>query len=76
VLPVMDLRRQIAPRGTGGEELTQVLAVSVDGMTFGIAVEAVEETAREHAGALERALLHGRELEAQAPDPRLRGDDA
>jgi hypothetical protein len=75
VLPVMDLRRQLVPGGTSDAELTHVVAVAVDGMTFGIAAEAVEEVSRERAGAHDRAALTVLDLEALAADPRLRIDD-
>ncbi len=72
VLPVLDLRRRLVPGGETERELTHTVAVSVDGMTFGIAAEGVEETSREHAGARELAVL---DLEALAADPRLRIDE-
>jgi purine-binding chemotaxis protein CheW len=75
VLPVLDLRRQLVPGGDVGAQLTNTVAVSVDGMTFGIAAEAVEETARERPRALDAALVTVLDLEALAADPRLRIDD-
>ena len=75
VLPVMDLRRQLVPDGDRSAELTQTVAVAIDGMTFGIAAEAVEETSRERVEALDRALVTVLDLEALAADPRLRIDD-
>ena len=75
VLPVLDLRRQLVPEGNAGAELTETIAVSIDGTTFGIAAEAVEETARERVEALDRALVTVLDLEALAADPRLRIDD-
>ena len=75
VLPVMDLRRQLVPAGDASAELTDAVAVSVDGMTFAIAAEAVEETARERVEALDQALVTVLDLEALAADPRLRIDD-
>jgi purine-binding chemotaxis protein CheW len=72
VLPVMDLRRQLVPHGDASGELTRTVAVAVEGMTFGIAAEAVEETARERAQALDGALVTVLDLEALAADPRLR----
>ena len=47
------------------------MAVEIDGLTFGIAAEAVEETSRERAGAHLTVL----DLEALAADARLRIDD-
>ena len=47
------------------------MAVELDGLAFGIAAEAVEETSRERAGALLTVL----DLEALAADTRLRIDD-
>ncbi len=76
VLPVMDLRRQLVPGGATGGELAHAVAVSVDGMRFGIAAETVEETARRHAGELDGGLLTLLDLEALAADPRLRIEDA
>jgi purine-binding chemotaxis protein CheW len=75
VLPVMDLRRQLVPGGAVERELTHTVAVSVDGTTFGIAAEDVEETSRERAGARELAGLTVLDLEALAADPRLRIED-
>jgi purine-binding chemotaxis protein CheW len=75
VLPVMDLRRQLVPGGDLAGALTNTVAVSVDGMTFGIAAEAVEETARVRMAALDRALVTVLDLGALAADPRLRIDD-
>jgi purine-binding chemotaxis protein CheW len=75
VLGVMDLRSQLVPEGNRAAELTETIAVSVDGMTFAIAAEAVEETARERVEALEQALVTVLDLEALAADPRLRIDD-
>ncbi|WP_053226140.1 chemotaxis protein CheW [Solirubrobacter soli] len=72
VLPVMDLRRQLVPQGDAAAELTDTVAVSVDGVTFGIAAEAVEETTGE---TLDEALVTVLDLEALAADPRLRIDD-
>jgi purine-binding chemotaxis protein CheW len=74
VLPVMDLRRHLVPGDTAAE-LTDIVAVSVDGMTFGIAAEAVEETTRERVEALDQALVTVLDLESLAADPRLRIDD-
>jgi purine-binding chemotaxis protein CheW len=75
VLPVMDLRRRLVPGGALDRELTHTVAVSVGGMTFGIAAEDVEETSREHAGARDLAPLTVLDLEELAADPRLRIDD-
>ncbi len=75
VLPVLDLRRQLVPEGNAGAELTETIAVSIDGTTFGIAAEAVQETARERVEALDRALVTVLDLEALAADPRLRIDE-
>jgi purine-binding chemotaxis protein CheW len=75
VLPVMDLRRQLVPGGNASAELTETVAVSVEGMTFGIAAEAVEEAGRERVEALDQALVTVLDLEALAMDPRLRIDD-
>jgi purine-binding chemotaxis protein CheW len=75
VLPVMDLRRQLVPGGDATGALTNTVAVSVDGMTFAIAAESVEETARVPVEALDRALVTVLDLEALAADPRLRIDD-
>jgi hypothetical protein len=44
-------------------------------MTFAIAAESVEETARVPVEALDRALVTVLDLEALAADPRLRIDD-
>ena len=63
------------PTATCAAELTETVAVAVDGMTFGIAAEAVEETTRERAEALDQALVTVLDLEALAADPRLRIDD-
>ena len=71
VLGVMDLRDQLVAGGSREGELTHAVAVEIDGLTFGIAAEAVEETSRERAGALLTVL----DLEALAADPRLRIDD-
>jgi len=76
VLPVMDLSRQLVPGGATGGELAHAIAVSVDGMRFGIAAETVEETTRRQAGDLDGALLTLLDLEALAADPRLRIEDA
>jgi purine-binding chemotaxis protein CheW len=75
VLPVMDLRRQLVPHGDASAALTQTVAVAVDGMTFGIAAEAVEQTTRERVRDLDRDLVTVLDLEALAADPRLRIDD-
>jgi purine-binding chemotaxis protein CheW len=75
VLPVMDLRRQLIPGGVLDAALTHAVAVSVDGMTFGIAAEGVDETTRERTGANDRGALTVLDLEALAADPRLRIDD-
>jgi purine-binding chemotaxis protein CheW len=76
VLGVMDLRRQLAADAPAGA-LSHVVAVSVDGMSFGIAAEAVEETTRERAavGAVTDDLVTVLDLEAMAADPRLRIED-
>jgi purine-binding chemotaxis protein CheW len=73
-LPVLDLRRQLAPAAEGGE-LTHVVGIAAGGMTFGIAVEAVEETVRMRADELAGALLTVLDAEELAADPRLRIDD-
>ena len=75
VLPVMDLRRQLVPHGEPSAELTQTVAVAVDGLTFGIAAETVEQTTRERVQDLDRDLVTVLDLEALAADPRLRIDD-
>jgi purine-binding chemotaxis protein CheW len=75
VLPVMDLRRHLLPDGDVAAELTETVAVAIEGMTFGIAAEAVEETTRERLEALDQALVTVLDLEALAADPRLRIDD-
>jgi purine-binding chemotaxis protein CheW len=75
VLPVLDLRRQLVPQGDSGAELTDTLAVAIEGLTFGIAAESVEQTTREHPSDLERAFVTLLDLEALAADPRLRIDD-
>jgi purine-binding chemotaxis protein CheW len=76
VVPVLDLRRRLTPGDTPGE-LTHAVAVSVDGMTFAIAAEAVEETTRTPCavGGVTDDLLTVLDLEALAADPRLRIDD-
>ena len=71
VLGVMDLRETLVAGGARDGELTHAVAVEIDGLTFGIAAEAVEETSRERAGALLTVL----DLEALAADTRLRIDD-
>jgi purine-binding chemotaxis protein CheW len=71
VLPVMDLRRLLVPGGALERELTHAVAVSVDGVTFAIAAEDVEETSRERDIASSTLV----DLEALAADPRLRIDD-
>jgi purine-binding chemotaxis protein CheW len=71
VLAVMDLRETLVAGGGPAGELRHVVAVQVDGLAFGIAAEAVEETSREQAGALLTVL----DLEALAADARLRIDD-
>jgi purine-binding chemotaxis protein CheW len=71
VLGVMDLRATLVAGGTRDGELTHVVAVELDGLAFGIAAEAVEETSRERAGALLTVL----DLEALVADTRLRIDD-
>jgi hypothetical protein len=75
VLPVLDLRRQLVPEGDATPELAEAVAVSVDGMTFAIAAEAVEEATRERVEALDQGLVTVLDLEALAADPRLRVDD-
>jgi purine-binding chemotaxis protein CheW len=76
VVPVLDLHRQLAPDAERGE-LTHVVTVAVDGMTFGIAAEAVLETTRERCavGGVTGELVTVLDLEALAADPRLRIDD-
>jgi purine-binding chemotaxis protein CheW len=75
VVPVLDLRRQLVPHGDPSAELTQTVVVAIDGMTFGIAAESVEQAARERAQDLDRELVTVLDLEALAADPRLRIDD-
>ena len=71
VLGVFDLRGLLVADGRRDGELTHAVAVRTDGLTFAIAAEAVEETARERAGAQLTVL----DLEALAADARLRIDD-
>lgn len=71
VLGVMDLRETLVAGGARDGELTHVVAVELEGLAFGIAAEAVEETSRERAGALLTVL----DLEALVADTRLRIDD-
>ncbi len=75
VLPVMDLRPQLVPGGAAGDELAHIIAVSVDGMRFGIAAETVQESSRWQTGELDSGLLTLLDLEALAADPRLRIED-
>ena len=49
----MDLRRQLVPDGDVGAELTQTVAVAIEGLTFGIAAETVEQTTRERVEELD-----------------------
>ena len=72
VLGIMDLRAQLVAGASRDGELTHAVAVQIDGLAFGIAAEAVEETSRERAGALLTVL----DLEALAANGRLRIDDA
>ena len=58
--------------GARDEELTHAVAVEIDGLTFAIAAEAVEETT---ARALRARSLTVLDLEALAADARLRIDD-
>lgn len=71
VLAVMDLRETLVAGGSREGALTHAVAVEFDGLAFGIAAEAVEETSRERAGALLTVL----DLEPLAADARLRIDD-
>jgi purine-binding chemotaxis protein CheW len=71
VLGVFDLRGLLVAHGTREGELTHAVAVAIDGLTFAIAAEAVEETRRERAGA-NLTLL---DLDGLAADARLRIDD-
>ncbi len=71
VLGVFDLRGLLVADGPRDGELTHAVAVAIDGMTFAIAAEAVEETNRERASAHLTVL----DLEALAADTRLRIDD-
>jgi purine-binding chemotaxis protein CheW len=75
VLGVMDLRRQLVPGGALEAPLTNAVAVSVEDMAFGIAVESVEDTERVPVEVLDRELVTVLDLEALAADPRLRIDD-
>jgi purine-binding chemotaxis protein CheW len=75
VLPVVDLRRQLVPHGDVGAELTQTVMVAIEGLTFGIAAETVEQTTRERVEDLDAELVTVLDLEALAADPRLRIDD-
>jgi purine-binding chemotaxis protein CheW len=75
VLPVFDLRGQLIPHGDISAELTQTVAVAIDGLTFGIAAESVEQTTRERVEDLDAELVTVLDLEALAADPRLRIDD-
>jgi purine-binding chemotaxis protein CheW len=75
VLPVFDLRGQLIPHGDASAELTQTVVVAIDGLTFGIAAESVEQTTRERAGDLDAELVTVLDLGALAADPRLRIDD-
>lgn len=71
VLGVFDLRALLVADGTRDEELTHAVAVEIDGLTFAIAAEAVEETRRERASANLTVL----DLDGLAADARLRIDD-
>ena len=71
VLGVLDLRDQLVADGSRDGELTHAVAVEVDGLCFALAVEAVQETGRERAGAQLTVL----DLATVAADPRLRIDD-
>lgn len=73
VLPVLDLRALLAPGGPDDAPLTHVVAT---GHGFGIAAEAVEETARATPAELTAARVTVLDLEALAADPRLRIDDS
>jgi purine-binding chemotaxis protein CheW len=73
VLPVLDLRSLLAPGGPDDAPLTHVVAT---GHGFGIAAEAVEETARATPAELTAARVTVLDLEALAADPRLRIDDS
>ena len=71
VLGVFDLRGLLVADGTRDGELTHAVAVAIDGLTFAIAAEAVEETRRERASANLTVL----DLDGLAADARLRIDD-
>jgi chemotaxis signal transduction protein len=73
VLPVLDLRFLLAPGGPDDVPLTHVVATAHG---FGIAAEAVEETARATPAELAAARVTVLDLEALAADPRLRIDDS
>jgi purine-binding chemotaxis protein CheW len=77
VVPVLDLRAQLVANADTDAcaELTDAVAVSVGEMTFAIAAEGVEESARETPAALDAARVTVLDLEALAADPRLRIDD-
>lgn len=74
-LPVFDLRPRLVAGGSRDGELTHAVAVETEGLSFGIAAEAVEETSRERAQALEHGLVTVLDLEALAAEARLRIDD-
>jgi purine-binding chemotaxis protein CheW len=93
VLPIFDLPQLLGSvsGAESGVERTAIVAVDVDGVTFAIAADAIEETARHAARALAVApggelsgpirgvtggLLTVLDLEALAADPRLHIDDA
>jgi chemotaxis signal transduction protein len=71
VLGVFDLRPLLVADGTRDAALTHAVAVTIDGLTFAIAAEAVEETRRERASANLTVL----DLDGLAADARLRIDD-
>ena len=75
VLPVFDLRSHLLPHGDRNAALSDVIAVSVAGMSFGIAAEGVDEAAGLSTHELDEALVTLLDLEALAADPRLRIDD-
>jgi chemotaxis signal transduction protein len=76
VLPVLDLRTLLAPGADHGAPLTHVVAVAAAGQAFGIAAEAVEETARAVPAELDAARVTVIDLAALASDRRLRIDDS
>ena len=61
ILPVVDLRRLFELAGQGATDRSQVVAVEVDGMTFGITADAVAGTIRvgAHEVAPPPAMLAG-----------------